>query len=118
MFIRRILSLALLLWPTASALAACAHSATGNDYCGPEPISLLYVDSSGAVYVSPSSLLSPKPSGFACTPVSGAYFLLSPNNASFKQIYATLLSARIAGAPVTIVSDPSQSACTILYVTL
>jgi|HubBroStandDraft_6_1064221.scaffolds.fasta_scaffold193085_2 hypothetical protein len=115
---RRILFLALFLWPAASTWAACAHSATGNDYCGPELISVLYIDGSGAIYVRPTSTLSPAPAGFVCAPVSGAYFLLSPNNANFKQIYAALLSARVSGAPVTMVSDPAQPICTILYVTL
>jgi hypothetical protein len=118
MLIRRLVFVALFLWPAAAAWCACVHSGTGNDYCGPELITLLDVDSSGAVYVRPSSALSPLPAGFVCTPVSGTYFVLSPSNANFKQIYAALLSARIAGAPVTIVSDPSQSACTILYITL
>ena len=116
--VRRILLPALLLLPTASALAVCAHTAAGNDYCGPELVSLLYIDSSGAVYVKPSTPLAPTPAGFACRPVAGSYFVLNQSNANFKQIYAALLSARIAGAPLMVVSDPSQSSCTILYVTL
>ena len=118
MLLRRLVALGLFLWPPVGVLAACGHAASGNDYCGPELIGLLDVDGSGAVYVRPTSALSPTPAGFACKPVSGAYFVLSPSNGNFRQIYAALLSARISGAPVTIVSDPAQSACTILYVTL
>jgi hypothetical protein len=118
MLFRRLVFLALFLWPSAAAFAVCAHSGTGNDYCGPELISVLYIDGSGAIYVRPTTALSPAPAGFVCAPVSGAYFLLSPNNTNFKQIYAALLSARVSGAPVTLVSDPAQPICTILYITL
>jgi hypothetical protein len=101
----------------AGLFADCLH-AVNTDYCGPELIRLLYVTSAGAVYVQPSTALEPAPQGFVCKPVAGAYFVLDANAPNFKQIYATLLSARVAGAPVTIVADPARSTCTILYVTL
>jgi len=101
----------------AGVYAQCGHS-EGVDYCGPELIQLLYVTSSSAIYVQPTSLLNPAPAGFVCTPVSGHYFVLHPEIRNFKQIYATLLSARVSGAPVTLVADPTQPTCTVLYVTL
>lgn len=113
----RVATVTLLLCIPAGAFGDCRH-AVGTDYCGPELISLLYVTASGYLYVQPTTPLSPLPQGFVCTPVSGTYFVLGPNAPNFKQIYAALLSARIAGAPVTIVADPSQPVCTITYVTL
>lgn len=98
-------------------LAACVH-ALDTDYCGPELIRLVYVSSAGPVYVQPSTSLEPAPQGFMCKPVAGRYFLLESNAPNFKQIYATLISARVSGAPVTIVADPTRSVCTIAYVTL
>ena len=97
--------------------AGCGHSG-GVDFCGPELIGLLYVTNSGVLYVRPTTRLSTPPPGFACTPVSGAYFVLSPNLANFQQIYAALLAARTSGVPMTLVADPAQATCTILYVTL
>jgi hypothetical protein len=101
----------------AMGYGACGHSVS-VDYCGPELLSLIYVNTSGLVYVRPTTSLTPTPAGFACQPVSGAYFVLNPNAPNFKQVYATLLSARVSGAPVTLVADPALSSCTILYVTL
>lgn len=101
----------------AAVFSDCGH-VVGTDYCGPELISLLYVTASGYLYVRPTTPLSPAPQGFVCTPVSGSYFVLPPSAPNFKQVYAALLTARVSGAPVTIVADPSQSACTITYVTL
>jgi hypothetical protein len=98
-------------------IAGCGHS-SGVDFCGPELISLLYVTGSGLVYVQPTSSLMPAPAGFTCSPVSGSYFVLDPKASNFKQIYAALLSARISGAPITLVADPAQPTCTILYITL
>jgi hypothetical protein len=100
-----------------SAYADCGH-AGNTDYCGPELIQLLYVSANGAVYVQPSTSLVTPPAGFLCKPVAGAYLMLSPAAANFKQIYATLLSARLSGASVTLILDPSQAQCTITYVTL
>jgi hypothetical protein len=110
------------LWLSALGVAsavfgACGHS-LNTDYCGPELIRLIYVDTGGLVYVQPTTALAPAPTGFVCIPVAGEYFVLTPNSANFKQIYAALLSARVAGAPVTLVADPAQPTCTILYVTL
>jgi hypothetical protein len=113
----RAASLLLSLCLPVGAFGACGH-VTGVDYCGPELISLLYVTASGYLYVQPTTPLSPTPQGFVCTPASGIYFVLAPSAPNFKQIYAALLSARVSGAPVTIVADPSQSTCTITYVTL
>ncbi len=101
----------------AVTFADCIH-AVNTDYCGPELIRLIYVTSAGPVYVQPTTSLEPAPQGFLCKPVAGAYFVLDPNAPNFKQVYATLISARVAGAPVTIVADPARSTCTILYVTL
>ena len=101
----------------AGVYAHCGHSG-GVDYCGPELMQLLYITSSGAVYVRPTSPLNPAPSGFVCTPLSGEYFVLHSQAANFKQIYAALLSARVSGAPVTLVADPAQPTCTVLYITL
>ncbi len=101
----------------AGVFGACAH-VEGTDYCGPELVSVIYVTASGAIYVRPTSPLTPVPSGFVCKPVSGEYFVLAPSAPNFKQMYAALLSARVSGAEVTIAADPSQSTCTIAYVTL
>jgi hypothetical protein len=101
----------------AGVHAQCGHS-EGVDYCGPELIQLLSITSSSAIYVQLTTPLSPAPAGFGCTPVSGRYFVLPPAIRNFKQIYATLLSARVSGAPVTVVADPTQPTCTVLYVTL
>lgn len=99
------------------ASADCGHS--GNiDYCGPELIQLLYVTASGAVYVQMTSPLTPPPAGFLCSPVAGTYLLLNAQAPNFKQLYAALLSARMTGAAVTVVLDPTQSQCTISYVTV
>lgn len=113
----RTLFLCLLACAGTAAFANCGHSG-GSDYCGPEPLSLVYVTASGLVYIKPTTPLSPAPIGFACTPVSGSYFVLNPNAANFKPLYAALLTARASGAPVTLVADPAQPQCTILYVTL
>ena len=101
----------------AAVFASCLH-AVNTDYCGPELIRLIYVTTAGPVYVQPTTSLDPAPPGFVCKPVAGAYFILESSTPNFKQIYATLISARVAGAPVTIVADPARSACTIIYVTL
>jgi hypothetical protein len=101
----------------AGVFASCLH-AVDTDYCGPELMRLIYVTSAGPVYVQPSTSLEPAPTGFVCKPVAGGYFLLDSNAPNFKQIYATLISARVAGAPVTIVADPGRPVCTIAYVTL
>lgn len=101
---------------SAGAFAMCGHGANGVDYCGPELIQQLYVTEKGSIYVRPTSSLSPAPPGFACTPVSGVYLVLDPTAANFKQLYAALLSARLSAAPVTIVTDPNKSECTITYV--
>jgi hypothetical protein len=98
----------------ACAWATCAHEADGTDACVSEQIQLLYVTQSGAVYLQPTSSLA----GFSCAPVSGTYLLLNPAAPNFKAAYAALLSARVVGATVTLVMDPSQSTCTISYVTL
>jgi hypothetical protein len=92
---------------------ACGHSQS-TDYCGPELIAVLYTTTSGAVYVQPSSAWS----GVACTPISGLYAQLLPSAPNFKQVYATLLSAKLSGFQVEMVMDPGQSQCTITYVTL
>jgi hypothetical protein len=102
----------------APASASCTHATDGTDSCGPELIHLLYVTASGAVYVQPSSSLTPAPTGFNCKPVAGAYLTLSPQAINFKPLYALLLSARLSGAPVTMVMDPLQPQCTISYVTM
>jgi hypothetical protein len=100
-----------------AVFATCQHS-QGADFCGPDPISLLYVTSSGLIYVQPSGLLQAIPAGFTCSPVAGSYFVLDPKASNFQQIYALLLSARSTGAgAVTLVADPAQSTCTILYAT-
>ena len=101
----------------SSAYADCGHVGS-TDYCGPELIQLLYVSANGAVYVQPSTSLATPPAGFLCKPVAGAYLLLNPAAANFKPIYAVLLSARMSGAPVTLILDPGQAQCTITYVTL
>jgi hypothetical protein len=103
---------------SSGAHAICAAGTGGTAYCGAEVIQLLYVSQTGVVYVQPTSSLNPAPANFPCTPVGGSYFVLQPTAAAFKQIYSLLLSARISGAPITMVSDPTQSACTISYVTM
>jgi len=101
----------------AGVFGACGHS-VGVDFCGPDLLRLIYINASGLVYVRPTGPLVPLPSGFVCTPVSGVYFVLNPNAANFQQIYSALLSARVEGATVTLVADPAQPTCTIMYVTL
>ena len=107
---------AMALLPMSGAVA-CGHS-EGTDFCGPEVIQKLYVAQSGAVYISVPSLMQHLPQGFTCTLISNEYVQLSPASSAFKQIYAALLSARLAGAPVTLVMDPTQSQCTVSYVVL
>lgn len=97
----------------ADAAFACGHN-DGADYCGPELIGTIYVTAAGSVYIRPSSSWS----GVVCSPISGAYALLNPTSANFKQLYAMLLSAKLSGEQVTMVMDPSQPQCTITYVTL
>jgi hypothetical protein len=115
-FIGAVVALTTLLRVTAGA--ACGHTNDGTDYCGPERIQLLYIASSGAVYVRMSSVFSPLPTGFACSLVSGQYALLDTKSNGFKQVYSTLLTAHLSGAPVTVVMDPQKAQCTISYVTL
>ena len=104
-------------WLPGAVFAACGHE-VGVDFCGPELVGLLYVTGSGLVYVRPTTALSPAPAGFLCKPAGGSYFVLDPKASNFKQVYAALLSARVSGAQVTLVADPAQSTCTVLYVTL
>ena|SRR5215467_10584230 len=104
-------------WLPGAVFAACGHN-SGVDFCGPELVGLLYVADSGLVYVKPTTPLTPPPPGFVCAPAGDGYFVLNPKAANFKQIYAALLSARVSGAEVTLVADPAQSTCTIVYVTL
>ena|SRR5579862_568525 len=115
-FLRTALQCSAALLPMSGAMA-CTHS-NGTDVCGPEVIQTLYVAQSGSVYVSVPSLQQALPQGFACTVISNQYVLLNPAAAAFKQIYAALLSAKLAGAPVTLVMDPTQNQCTISYVLL
>ena len=98
---------------TAGTAGACGHSGA-TDYCGPELIAMIYVTSSGNVYLQPSSSWG----GVVCTPVSGTYAVLLASAANFKQLYALLLSAKVSNNQVQMVMDPAQSTCTITYVTL
>jgi hypothetical protein len=109
--------LAVACWLPGAVFANCGHN-SGVDFCGPELIGLLYVTESGLVYVRPTTPLTPTPPGFVCTPAGGGYFVVDPKAANFKQLYAALLSARVSGAEVTLVADPAQSICTVVYVTL
>jgi hypothetical protein len=108
---------ALVIVPAAS-WATCARDAEGSDVCGSEQIQTLYVTQTGAVYVTPTSSLAPSSTGFSCAPVAGRYLLLNSTAPNFKALYAAILSARVVGAPVTLVMDPTQSACTIAYAIL
>jgi hypothetical protein len=94
---------------------ACGH-AGATDFCGPEKIGMLYVTTSGNVYVLPSSTLVGN--GVVCTPLSGQYAVLSSAAPNFKEVYATLLAAKLSDYQVKLVLDPTQSQCTITYVTL
>ena len=98
--------------------ATCAKETDGSDACVAEVIQMLYVTQSGAVYLLLTSSLAPASTGFSCTPVSGRYIVLNPAAPNFKALYAALLSARMVGAPVSVVMDPNQSSCTIAYATL
>jgi hypothetical protein len=99
----------------ARTALACGH-AGATDFCGPEKIGMLYVTTSGNVYVLPSSMLVGN--GVACTPLSGQYAVLSSAAPNFKEVYATLLAAKLSDYQVKLVMDPTQSQCTITYVTL
>ena len=117
---KRLLRVALLTVASClpwAVFATCGHSG-GVDYCGPDVVGLIYVTSSGLVYVQPAGPLNAAPRGFVCAPAGGSYFVLEPNATNFKQIYAALLTARVSGAPVTLVADPAKSTCTLMYVTL
>jgi hypothetical protein len=98
-----------------STAFACGHSGS-TDFCGPEKIGLLYVTTSGNVFVLPSSSLIGN--GVACTPLSGQYAVLSAAAPNFKEVYATLLAAKLSDYQVKLVMDPTQTQCTITYVTL
>ena len=102
----------------AAVFAICGHGQDGTDYCGPELIRQLYITKMGTGDVRPTTPLTPLPSGFACAPVSGTWFILDPAAPNFKQLYAALLSARVSGAPVTLVTDPTKHDCTISYIEL
>ena len=109
-------SLLLFLGTLLSGTAlACGHSGS-TDYCGPELIAQIYAPVSGDVYVQPSS--SWTGNGVVCAPISGKYALLPSSAPNFKQIYATLVSAKLSGYQVTMVMDRAQTQCTIAYITL
>lgn len=109
-------SLALFLGTLLTGTAfACGHSGS-TDYCGPELVAQIYATVSGDVYVQPSS--SWTGNGVVCAPISGKYALLSSKASNFKQIYATLVSAKLSGYQITMVMDRAQSQCTIAYITL
>jgi hypothetical protein len=74
---------------------------------------MLYPAVSGNyVYVQPTSSVS----GLTCTPVSGLYLQLDMTQPNAKEVYATLLAAKVAQANLTIAMSSSFSACTIAYV--
>jgi hypothetical protein len=98
--------------------ATCAREADGSDACASELIRLLDVTQAGDIYVMPTSSLAPASTGFSCAPVLGQYLVLNSTASNFKSLYAALLSARIVGAPVTLVMDRMQAACTIAYALL
>ncbi len=106
---------AAMLFGVGNTAMACGHAGS-TDFCGPEKIGMLYVTSSGNVYVSPSSSLVGN--GVVCSPLSGQYAVLSSLAANFKEVYATLLAAKLSDYQVKLVMDPTQSQCTITYVTL
>ena len=119
MFMRTLFQLLLAIGAltlSGEALATCYHTPDGTDLCGPEPVQQLYVTANGGIYVMPTSSLIALPPRFGCTPVAGSYFALDPKSANYKQIYASLLSARMSGAPVTFVLDPAQRQCTLSYI--
>jgi len=110
--------LALSLVFPAVSWATCAREADGSDICAFEQIQMVYVTQAGPIYLMPTSSLAPSSTNFSCTPVAGRYVELNPAAPNFKAMYAAILSARVVGATVTLVMDPSQSVCTIAYVTL
>ncbi len=105
----------LALLGAANAALACGHAGS-TDFCGPEKIGLLYVTTSGNVYVQPSSALVGN--GVVCTALSGQYAVLSASAPNFREVYATLLAAKLSDYQIKLVMDPTQSQCTITYVTL
>jgi hypothetical protein len=111
----RVVICTLTLLGAANAALACGHAGS-TDFCGPEKIGLLYVTTSGNVYVQPSSTLVGN--GVVCTPLSGQYAVLSAAAQNFKEVYATLLAAKLSDYQIKLVMDPTQSQCTITYVTL
>jgi hypothetical protein len=106
--------LATLLCAGSTALA-CGHSGS-TDFCGPEKIGVLYTTTNGNVFVLPSSGLIGN--GVVCTPLSGQYAVLSAAAPNFREVYATLLAAKLSDYQVKLVMDPNQTQCTITYVTL
>ncbi len=94
------------------SMAAICGPNSCSDYLG-----RVYVNSASnppTVYVSIVNRSLYK--SLDCTPASGWYFTLLPNNPGYSQIYSLLLQARTTNTPVIIRANDYSSGCTINYV--
>jgi hypothetical protein len=96
--------------PSLGSAAACSATQCSGQ------ISLLDVTSDGDAYVG---LVGGLAGLTGCTPNNGSqqYFTLSAASPNMKLIYATLLSAQMAGRSVTVTAVANSNGCTIRYVT-
>ena len=107
-----LLTLTILCLGVQSLASAAACSDT---QCSGQ-ISVLYVTAQGDAYVG---LVGGLAGLTGCIPNSGAqeYLTVSASSRNMKMIYATLLSAQMAGRSVTIYADANSNGCTIKHMT-
>jgi hypothetical protein len=107
----RVFRLALFLFMVCfsiSSRATCQAS-----YCGPELLKTLYTDQLQTFIAFQSGQMPP-----GCTPTSGVYMTLQTSHPNYKAIYATLLSAFVAGLPIEVVATSGSAGCIVSYVVM
>lgn len=101
------------LAPQEEGLSTQALNVCSGVLCDRIIIRRIYVNTNGYLYVSTSGTET----DLTCTPVSSNYLRISDQAKNYKEIYTTLLAAKLSNSRVTIRAT-SASACTIQYVYL
>lgn len=113
-YIRMMLVLMAVITGVSMFAGEARASTCGVRVCANADIGTLYLNSTGHIYIR----LEADYAGLDCTPVSNAYIVLNRDHANYNQIYALLLSAELAGRPVSVRMTNADATCNVSYVTL
>lgn len=104
-----------LLGPLPSAQASPCSGYRCND----TRVSRLFLSADGNVYVRPTDGGQANLTcGQGSSNTNSTYLTLQRAHKSFKEIYTTLLAAKLAGAPVNFRLHATSATCDIMYITL